>query len=468
MENEKTNINYFVKSTAEFEMFETFKPITGLSAFKAAKKYAELQEKNIDCGIGINIKGDRYFDDPQAKGVTVLIRHNGKDTFNIYGDTFIKYLKDADDHSRNLLTAYKELDKAGKDVGLVIEDAPYITQKENELFGKNKEKKEEDAFYSSVAYLQFPNETAIFNELDGNEKAILTTASQYDYKDGINLEYTYKNAKQNFGDFLLCEDKNYAVVTNNVRGGTYEIFAKVSPEEILKSYEHDPTQKISKDVKELVENYEDKTNNQQQNFYKKEVFDEEESERTERDEKKRTILLDKDIKENEKNLVLEISKFRPNTIYIERNVKIDSRTTLVKIGEIYADENGEPKIVASAGDFYNWKDTKEKLKEYYTSIYSPSGSKVSALGNKQNKITNLENQKEFLKASSENFANSCEKISQNSPELRKAALNEKLTKDLTSEQLKSIVNNATKQAQAESINKNVNNNTDDYKTGKGR
>ena len=86
----------------------------------------------------------------------------------------------------------------------------------------------------------------------------------------------------------------------------------------------------------------------------------------------------------------------------------------------------------------------------------------------QKQINDLENQKEFLKTTAENFTNSCEKISQNSPELKKAVLNERLTKDLTSEQLKSIVNNATKQAQAENSNKKVNKNEDSYKTGNGR
>ncbi len=133
-EAEKSDITYFVKSVAEFDMFADFEPITGLTADEAVKKYAELQQKNIECGIGINIKGDSVFEDPDANGVTVLVRNNGKDTFNVYGDTFVKQLKEDNEHGRNVLSAFEELHSAAKKSGLDVEDAPFIIEKKTELF----------------------------------------------------------------------------------------------------------------------------------------------------------------------------------------------------------------------------------------------------------------------------------------------------------------------------------------------
>ena len=130
----KSDITYFVKSTAEFDMFADFEPVTGLTADEAVKKYAELQQKNVDCGIGININGDSVFNDPEAEGITVLVRSNGKDTFNVYGDTFVKQLKENNEHSQNVLTAFEDLDSAARKAGLSVEDAPYIAEKRKELF----------------------------------------------------------------------------------------------------------------------------------------------------------------------------------------------------------------------------------------------------------------------------------------------------------------------------------------------
>ncbi len=128
------DISYFVKSTAEFDQFEDFKPITALSAEQAIEKYAELQKKNVDCGIGINIKNDSIFDDKDADGITVLVRKNGKDTFNVYGDTFVKQLKETNEHSQNVIAAFEELYNEAKNAGLSIEDASWIDEKKNELF----------------------------------------------------------------------------------------------------------------------------------------------------------------------------------------------------------------------------------------------------------------------------------------------------------------------------------------------
>ena len=135
--------------------------------------------------------------------------------------------------------------------------------------------------------------------------------------------------------------------------------------------------------------------------------------------------------------------------------------------------NGFYSDVKAPNSNESWLDVQSRALYQASKLIKNSVNEIEQ-NRKQNKtaeqkqINDLENQKEFLKTTSENFTNSCEKISQNSPELKKAVLNEKLTKDLTSEQLKSIVNNATKQAQAENSNKKVNKNEDSYKTGNGR
>ncbi len=127
---------YFVKSTAEFDQFADFEPITNLTGDEAVAKYKELQAEGVHCGIGINIEGDRVFDDKDGNGITVLVRNSeGKDTFNIYGDSFVKNLKESDQHSFDVLIAFDTLYKTAKEAGLDVEDAPYIAEKENELFG---------------------------------------------------------------------------------------------------------------------------------------------------------------------------------------------------------------------------------------------------------------------------------------------------------------------------------------------
>ena len=143
-ENTKTSFNlstnsyidYFVKSTAEFDAFADFKPITRLGKVEAVEKYKELQDKGISCGIGIDIRNDLIFDTPDGSGITVLIRNeDGKDTLNIMGDSFIKELKSPDQHSLDVLLAFEGIYNEAKTQGLDIEEAPYIEEKKQELFG---------------------------------------------------------------------------------------------------------------------------------------------------------------------------------------------------------------------------------------------------------------------------------------------------------------------------------------------
>lgn len=131
--SENSETSYFIKSTAEFSQFEDFEPITNLSAKEAVKKYQELESNGVSCGIGINIKDDIVFDDPKAEGVTVLVRADGKDTLNIFGEGFVKELREDNQHSFNVLSAFQNLYSAAKDAGLEIEDASYIEEKKQEF-----------------------------------------------------------------------------------------------------------------------------------------------------------------------------------------------------------------------------------------------------------------------------------------------------------------------------------------------
>lgn len=131
--SENSETSYFIKSTAEFSQFEDFEPITSLSAKEAIKKYQELENNGVSCGIGINIKDDIVFDDPKAEGVTVLVRADGKDTLNIFGEGFVKELREDNQHSFNVLSAFQNLYSAAKDAGLEIEDASYIEEKKQEF-----------------------------------------------------------------------------------------------------------------------------------------------------------------------------------------------------------------------------------------------------------------------------------------------------------------------------------------------
>lgn len=131
--SENSETSYFIKSTAEFSQFEDFEPITNLSAKEAIKKYQELENNGVSCGIGINIKDDIVFDDPKAEGLTVLVRADGKDTLNIFGEGFVKELREDNQHSFNVLSAFQNLYSAAKNAGLEIEDASYIEEKKQEF-----------------------------------------------------------------------------------------------------------------------------------------------------------------------------------------------------------------------------------------------------------------------------------------------------------------------------------------------
>lgn len=135
--NESKKYSFFVKDTAEFEQFADFEPITNLSAEEAVKTFIEQKNKDLSAGIGINIPGDFIFEDPDGEGAIVLQVTEGKVSFYM-GDNFVKELKENNEHARNVIDAFKELDEVLKNSsiakdGLYIEPS-FLYEKEKELF----------------------------------------------------------------------------------------------------------------------------------------------------------------------------------------------------------------------------------------------------------------------------------------------------------------------------------------------
>ena len=131
--DESKQYSFFVKDTAEFEMFEEFETITGLTAKEAISKYKRLREDGLAAGIGINIPSDTTFDDPKGLGTTILVRENGIDAFDIYGDSFIVDLKENNEKSQNRIAAYKELYEELQRAGLNVKEPKFLFEKEKEL-----------------------------------------------------------------------------------------------------------------------------------------------------------------------------------------------------------------------------------------------------------------------------------------------------------------------------------------------
>ena len=104
------------------------------------------------------------------------------------------------------------------------------TKKQNEM---------EEKYYFSYQYLQSTDSTEEFDKLQEKQdyKGILLLAAQYDQGDALEQSKTSKNAEQYFGDDILDEDDNYAVVYNNSVGGTYSLMRKVSKEDIIDNIE---------------------------------------------------------------------------------------------------------------------------------------------------------------------------------------------------------------------------------------
>lgn len=120
---------------------------------------------------------------------------------------------------------------------LITQKVDKIAQDLERNVGEKQEEKvavQEKVFYSSVAYLQFSDDTRQLDELKekGDYEGLLALAKEYYDGNGINEKHTYLSPTQNRGDDLLIEDKDFAVVYNGSVGGTYEVMLKFTEQEV--------------------------------------------------------------------------------------------------------------------------------------------------------------------------------------------------------------------------------------------
>lgn len=120
--------------------------------------------------------------------------------------------------------------------------ASLITQKvdkiaqdlEQNVSEKQEATPKEKVYYSSVAYLQSPDDTMQLDAFKdkGDYEGLLTLAKEYYDGNGIDEQHTYPSPLQNRGDNLLIEDKDFAVVYNGSVGGTYDVMLKFTEQEV--------------------------------------------------------------------------------------------------------------------------------------------------------------------------------------------------------------------------------------------
>jgi antirestriction protein ArdC len=99
--------------------------------------------------------------------------------------------------------------------------------------------KDEKKYFSSYNYFQMESETAEFDKLKDaeNYEGILALAKEYDQGDSMNLEHVETSMTPDYGDDVLIDDENYAVVYNNSVGGTYNLLRKYSENDIREAIE---------------------------------------------------------------------------------------------------------------------------------------------------------------------------------------------------------------------------------------
>lgn len=99
--------------------------------------------------------------------------------------------------------------------------------------------KDEKKYFSSYNYFQMESETAEFDKLKDaeNYEGILALAKEYDRGDSMDLEHVETSMTPDYGDDVLIDDENYAVVYNNSVGGTYNLLRKYSENDIREAIE---------------------------------------------------------------------------------------------------------------------------------------------------------------------------------------------------------------------------------------
>lgn len=141
-ENKKTLYSFIVKDNAEFG--SDFEPVKNLSAKEAVKLFQHLNESDVSenrFGIALEIPGDKIFGEWAEDGISIVtLDEDGKANFGIFGDTFIKQLKEADERSRTYIDAYKELynvfesERAENSKNYEVVKPDFVFEKEKELF----------------------------------------------------------------------------------------------------------------------------------------------------------------------------------------------------------------------------------------------------------------------------------------------------------------------------------------------
>lgn len=99
--------------------------------------------------------------------------------------------------------------------------------------------KDEKKYFSSYNYFQMESETAEFDKLKDaeNYEGILALAKEYDQGDSMDLEHVETSMTPDYGDDVLIDDENYAVVYNNSVGGTYNLLRKYSENDVREAIE---------------------------------------------------------------------------------------------------------------------------------------------------------------------------------------------------------------------------------------
>lgn len=128
--------SFFVGDTANLDIGfgAEFETITGMTAEQAAVKFAELTDKGFSPFIGLNIPGDRVFDDKEGQGAGIFatMEREGIPSFYI-GDSFVKELKENDEHAKNVIAAYKELYEQTNKYIMGVKKPDFVFEKEDEL-----------------------------------------------------------------------------------------------------------------------------------------------------------------------------------------------------------------------------------------------------------------------------------------------------------------------------------------------
>lgn len=118
---------------------------------------------------------------------------------------------------------------------LITQKVDKIAQELEQNVGEKQEAApKEKVYYSSVAYLQLPDDTMQLDAFKnkGDYEGLLALAKEYYDGNGIDEQHTYPSPIQNRGDNLLIEDKDFAVVYNGSVGGTYDVMLKFTEQEV--------------------------------------------------------------------------------------------------------------------------------------------------------------------------------------------------------------------------------------------